>query len=88
MSISPSAKGHLWVVSRRLAKSYIRISCASVYGFGATTDIHQAPGHAHVIGPVLLGMADSVEKLGTYKTMAWKGEISERRVLWNWFSHL
>ena len=33
-------------------------------------------------------VADGVEKLGTYKTMAWKGEISERRVLWNWFSHL
>jgi hypothetical protein len=27
--------------------------------FGATTDVRQTPGHEHVIGPVLLGSANS-----------------------------
>jgi hypothetical protein len=44
-----------WVVSRRLAKSYIELVPTSE--FGGTTDIRQAPRHAHVIGPVLLSSA-------------------------------
>jgi hypothetical protein len=42
-----SGERQLWVDSRRLAKSYIRISCTSE--FGATTDIRQTPGHGYVI---------------------------------------
>jgi hypothetical protein len=44
-----------WVVSRRLAKSYIE--SVSTSEFGATTDIRQTPGYEHVISPVLLSSA-------------------------------
>jgi hypothetical protein len=43
--------------SSRLAKSYIESVPTSE--FVATTDIRQAPRHAHVIDPVLLGSANS-----------------------------
>jgi hypothetical protein len=46
------------VGSRRLENSYLESVPTSE--FGATTDIHQAPGHAHVIGPVLLSSAEVV----------------------------
>jgi hypothetical protein len=45
----------LAVDSCRLAKSYLEL--VSTSELGATTDIRQAPEHAHVIGPVLLGSA-------------------------------
>jgi len=37
--------------------------------FGATTDIHQAPGHAQVIGPVLLGAQRNCFVKANRKTM-------------------
>jgi hypothetical protein len=44
------------VVSRRLAKSYIKL--VSTSEFGTTTDIRQAPGQEHVIDSVLLRSAN------------------------------
>jgi hypothetical protein len=46
-----------WVVSRRLAKSYIELVPTSE--FGTTTDIRRTLGQEHMIDSVLLGSANS-----------------------------
>jgi hypothetical protein len=46
-----------WVVSRRLANSYLESVPTSE--LGATTDIRRAPRHAHVIDSVLPSSANS-----------------------------
>ena len=50
-------KGPFGVDSRRLARSYIRISCASE--FGATTDVRQAAGYDFWLEAVLTLSAKS-----------------------------
>jgi hypothetical protein len=58
VAVQPTgSERRLWVDSRRLEKSYLEL--VSTSEFGVTTDIHQAPGHVHVIGPVLLSSANS-----------------------------